>query len=112
MQLHSYNTPSLLLLFFFFFFYITFFHFLLSFSNLPLLLAKYFSTFSLEATHLIWLWIMKVKGPKNQPDFMEVPSVLKSGAPKVSQDHLRMKFTYSFIEPRNAPISSLNNAEN
>ena len=31
------------------------------------------STFSsLEANHLIWVWIMKVKGPKNQADFIEV----------------------------------------
>ncbi len=29
-------------------------------------------TISLEAKHLIWLWIMKVKGPKNQADFIEV----------------------------------------
>ena len=27
---------------------------------------------SLEAKHLIWVWIMKVKGPKNQADFIEV----------------------------------------
>ena len=27
---------------------------------------------SLEATHLILVWIMKVKGPKNQADFIEV----------------------------------------
>ncbi len=27
---------------------------------------------SLEANHLIWVWIMKVKGPKNQADFIEV----------------------------------------
>ena len=30
------------------------------------------SVYSLEATHLIWVWIMKVKGPKNQADFTEV----------------------------------------
>ena len=29
-------------------------------------------TASLEAKHLIWVWIMKVKGPKNQVDFIEV----------------------------------------
>ncbi len=29
-------------------------------------------TYSLEANHLIWVWIMKVKGPKNQSDFIEV----------------------------------------
>ncbi len=40
------------------------------------------------------------------------PSVLKIGAPLGSQDHLRMKFKYSFIGPRKASISSLNNAEN
>ncbi len=28
--------------------------------------------YSLEASHLIWVWIMKVKGPKNQADFIEV----------------------------------------
>ncbi len=28
--------------------------------------------YSLEAKHLIWVWIMKVKGPKNQADFIEV----------------------------------------
>ncbi len=28
--------------------------------------------YSLEANHLIWVWIMKVKGPKNQADFIEV----------------------------------------
>ncbi len=28
--------------------------------------------YSLEAKHLIWVWIMKVKGPKNQVDFIEV----------------------------------------
>ena len=28
--------------------------------------------YSLEANHLIWVWIMKVKGPKNQTDFIEV----------------------------------------
>ena len=27
---------------------------------------------SLEANHLIWVWILKVKGPKNQADFIEV----------------------------------------
>ncbi len=27
---------------------------------------------SLEAKHLIWVWIMKVKGSKNQVDFIEV----------------------------------------
>ncbi len=27
---------------------------------------------SLEAKHLILVWIMKVKGPKNQADFIEV----------------------------------------
>ncbi len=27
---------------------------------------------SLEAKHLIWVWIMKVKGPKNRVDFIEV----------------------------------------
>ncbi len=27
---------------------------------------------SLEAKHLIWVWIMKVKWPKNQADFIEV----------------------------------------
>ncbi len=27
---------------------------------------------SLEAKHLILVWIMKVKGPKNQADFLEV----------------------------------------
>ncbi len=27
---------------------------------------------SLEAKHLILVWIMKVKGPKNQVDFIEV----------------------------------------
>ncbi len=28
--------------------------------------------YSLEANHLIWVWIMKVKGPTNQADFIEV----------------------------------------
>ncbi len=28
--------------------------------------------YSLEAKHLIWMWIIKVKGPKNQADFIEV----------------------------------------
>ncbi len=42
--------------------------------------------YSLEAKHLIWVWIMKVKGPKNQADFIAqilklFPSVLKTGAP-------------------------------
>ena len=79
---------------------------------------------------------MKIKGPKNQPDFIEVlyvvlmpgaplfeihgnmvrtrtiNEVLKNGAPYVLQDHLRMKFTYSFIGHRNTQIFSLNNAEN
>ena len=27
---------------------------------------------SLEANHLNWVWIMKVKRPKNQVDFIEV----------------------------------------
>ncbi len=27
---------------------------------------------SLEASHLVWVWIMKVKGPKNHADFIEV----------------------------------------
>ncbi len=45
--------------------------------------------YSLEANHLIWVWIMKVKGPKNQADFI----------------------THSIIGPRNAQIFSLNNAE-
>ncbi len=30
------------------------------------------SLISLEAKHLIWVWIIKVKGPKNQADFIEV----------------------------------------
>ena len=29
-------------------------------------------TSSLEAKHLIWVWIIKVKGHKNQADFIEV----------------------------------------
>ena len=37
-------------------------------------------TNSLEAIHLIWVWIMKVKGPKNQADFIEVLYVV--GPPK------------------------------
>ena len=28
--------------------------------------------YSLEANHLIWVWILKVKGPINQADFIEV----------------------------------------
>ena len=28
--------------------------------------------YSLVAKHLIWVWIMKVKEPKNQADFIEV----------------------------------------
>ncbi len=28
--------------------------------------------YNLEAKHLILVWIMKVKGPKNQADFIEV----------------------------------------
>ena len=32
--------------------------------------------FSLEAKHLIWVWIMKVKGPKNTADFIEVLCVV------------------------------------
>ena len=43
--------------------------------------------FSLEASHLIWVRIMKVKGPKNQADFIEV-----TGPPKDK----------SFIGPRNS----------
>ena len=39
---------------------------------------------------------MKIKGPKNQADFIEV---------------LRMKITHGFIGPRNAQIFSLNNAQ-
>ncbi len=31
-----------------------------------------FRPYILEAKHLILLWIMKVKGPKNQADFIEV----------------------------------------
>ncbi len=26
---------------------------------------------SLEAKHLMWVWIMKVKGPQNQADFLK-----------------------------------------
>ncbi len=29
-------------------------------------------SYSLEAKHLILVWIMRVKGPKNQADFIEV----------------------------------------
>ncbi len=29
-------------------------------------------TANLEAKHLIWVWIMRVKGPKNPADFIEV----------------------------------------
>ncbi len=36
-------------------------------------------TYSLEAKHLIWVWIMKVKGPKNQVDFIEVLYVVVNG---------------------------------
>ncbi len=42
---------------------------------------------------------------------MVFPSVLKSGTPWVSRDHLRMKITHRFIGPRNVQISSLNNSE-
>ena len=35
--------------------------------------------YSLEANHLIWVWIMKVKGPKNQADFIEVLYVVSFG---------------------------------
>ena len=38
--------------------------------------------FSLEAKHLIWVWIMKVKGPKNQADFIEALYVVVTGPPK------------------------------
>ena len=55
------------------------------------------NSFSLEANHLIWEWIMNLKGPNNQADFIEV---------------LYMKCTYSFTGPSNAQIFSLNNAEN
>ena len=34
--------------------------------------SKILKAYSLEASHLIWVWIMKVKGPKNQADFIEV----------------------------------------
>ena len=38
--------------------------------------------YSLEAKHLIWVWIIKVKGPKNQADFIEVLYVvIMPGAP-------------------------------
>ena len=37
---------------------------------------KDFFPCSLEAKHLIWVWIMKVKGPKNQADFIEVLYVI------------------------------------
>ncbi len=33
---------------------------------------KFIVASSLEANHLIWVWVMKVKGPKNQADFIEV----------------------------------------
>ncbi len=52
--------------------------------------------FSLEAKHLIWVWIMKVKGPKNQADFIEV---------------LYVVVTHGFIGPRNAQILCLNNEQ-
>ncbi len=32
--------------------------------------------YSLEARHPIWVWIMKVKEPKNQADFIEVLCVV------------------------------------
>ena len=48
---------------------------------------------------------MKVKGPENQADFIEVLYMV------VSQDHLRMKITHEFIGPRNTQIFSLNNAQ-
>ncbi len=38
-------------------------------------------TASPQAKHLIWVWIMKVEGPKNQADFIEVLYV-------VSQDEI------------------------
>ena len=44
---------------------------------------------SLEAKQPILVWIMKVKGPKNQADFI----------------------THRFLGPRNAQIFSLNNAQ-
>ncbi len=34
--------------------------------------AHFASPSSLEAKHLILVWIMKVKRPKNQADFLEV----------------------------------------
>ncbi len=62
----------------------------------------HFLAISLEASHLIWVWIMKVKGPKNQADFIDVLYVV--GPPKDD-------ITHGFIGPRNAQISSLNNAQ-
>ena len=41
------------------------------------------ATYSLEAKQLIWVWIMKVKGPKNQADVIEVLYVVGvTGPPK------------------------------
>ena len=40
---------------------------------------RQFTHYSLEATHLIWVWITKVKGPKNQADFIEVLFVVVNG---------------------------------
>ncbi len=53
---------------------------------------------SLEAKHPILVWIMKVKGPKNQADFIEVLYVV-------------VKIAHRFLGPRNAQIFSLNNAQ-
>ena len=38
--------------------------------------CKLVKTPSLEANHLIWVWIVKVTGPKNQADFIEVLHVV------------------------------------
>ena len=40
--------------------------------DLLLFTTIYYLYISLEAKHLILVWIMKVKGPKNQADFIEV----------------------------------------
>ncbi len=90
---------------------ITFKHFVLKWSRfLARSVWKSFSLnslHSLEATHLIWEWIMKVKGPKNQVDFIEVLYVVVYAWGATDFDS-EWKL-HSFIGPRNAQIFSLNN---
>ncbi len=51
----------------------------------------HYIAYSLEANHLIWVWIMKIiKGPKNQADFIEVLYVVVNALAPFFEIHIEV----------------------